>query len=86
VGCHVSVDEVVCGPRVEQRDEEDAGYMHVDVHSLTSTQLDPGEGVDGSPTHSSSNTASMLKRHLQCSLCPWMKHSSQWKHLTSLRR
>jgi hypothetical protein len=41
---------------------------------------------DGSPTHSSSNTASMLKRRLQCSLCPWTKNSSQWKHLPSLRR
>jgi hypothetical protein len=37
----------VCGPRVEQRDEEGAGYVHVDVHSPPSTRLDPGEGVDG---------------------------------------
>jgi hypothetical protein len=41
---------------------------------------------DGSPTHSSSNTTLMLKRRLQCSLCSWMKNSSQWKHLPSLRR
>jgi hypothetical protein len=47
VGCRVSVDEVVCGPRVEQRDEEGAGYVHMDVHSPSSTRLDPGEGVDG---------------------------------------
>jgi hypothetical protein len=36
-----------CGPRVEQRDEEGVGYVHVDVHSPPSTRLDPGEGVDG---------------------------------------
>jgi hypothetical protein len=37
----------VCGPRVEQRDEEGASYVHVDVHSPPSTWLDPGEGMDG---------------------------------------
>jgi hypothetical protein len=47
VGCRVSVDEVVCGPHVEQRDEEGAGYVHVDVHSPPSTWLDPDEGMDG---------------------------------------
>jgi hypothetical protein len=88
-----SVSMKLCGSRVEQRDEEGDGYVHVDVHSPPSTRLDLGEGVDGdgwlafdgSPTHSSSNTTSMLKRRLQCSLCPWTKNSSQWKHLPSLR-
>jgi hypothetical protein len=47
VGCRVSVDEVVRGSLVEQRDEEGAGYVHVDVHSSPSTRLDPGEGIDG---------------------------------------
>jgi hypothetical protein len=42
-----SVSMKLCGPRVEQRDEEGAGYVHVDVHSSPSTRLDPGEGVDG---------------------------------------
>jgi hypothetical protein len=36
----------VCGPRVEQRDEEGAGYVHVDVHSPPSTRLDLSEGAD----------------------------------------
>jgi hypothetical protein len=47
VGCHVSVNEVVCGTRVKQRDEEGAGYVHVDVRSPPSMWLNPGEGMDG---------------------------------------